>query len=194
MPSHATQRRSERELEPLVRDIRANDDGAWLELVERFDRMLRTVARSYRLSSADVDDVLQTVWLRLFEQRDRLRDPNAIAGWLTTTTRRASLDVLQRQVREQLTDDPEMFQGVEVDDAGEELLVAERESILWRALGTLPDHQRRLMVLMASTPTDYRKISATLDIPVGSIGPTRARSLARLRRHAELRQLHLVSS
>jgi RNA polymerase sigma factor (sigma-70 family) len=185
--------RAERKLESLVQATRANDNVAWSELVGRFDGMLRSVARSYRLCPADVDDVLQTVWLRLYQQLDRLREPNAIAGWLATTTRRESLRVLQTHVREQLTDDPEVLESTTVDRPDTEVLASERNAVLRRALGTLPTHQRRLMVLLAAAPADYRMISATLDIPVGSIGPTRARSLARLERHPELRELHLAS-
>ncbi|MEA2128210.1 MAG: hypothetical protein QOJ85_1101 [Solirubrobacteraceae bacterium] len=185
--------RVNRDLAALVTDARANDHAAWAELVRRFDRMLRSVARGYRLDAADVDDVLQTVWLRLHLQLDRLRDPNAIAGWLATTTRREALRVLQLHAREQLTDDAELFEGADLDRPETELLAAERHDTLHRALGTLPTHQRRLMVLLATGPGDYRQISATLHMPLGSIGPTRARGLSRLEHHPELRELHLAA-
>ena len=187
-------RRSKRDLESLVQAIRAGDNNdAWAELIGRFEGTLRGIARSYRLSAADVDDVLQTVWLRLHQRLDRLREPNAIGGWLATTTRRAALDVLQGRVREQLTDDPELLESTDRNRPDAELLAAERTDILQRALGTLPAHQRRLMVLLVTTSTDYRSISARLDMPIGSIGPTRARSLDRLSRHRELRDLHIAS-
>ncbi len=185
--------RRERELASLVQAALANDNAAWADLVGRFDGMLRTIARSYRLSPADVDDVLQTICLRLHQQLDRLRAPNAIAGWLATSIRRESLRVLQTHVREQLTDDTELLEGAEVGRPDTELLAAERNDVLQRALDTLPAHQRRLMVLLSTAPEDYRKISAALDMPTGSIGPTRARGLARLERHPELRELHLAS-
>lgn len=182
-----------RELASLVKAAQANDNAAWTELVGRFERMLRRIARTYRLNDADVDDVLQTVWLRLHEHLDRLRDPNAIPGWLATTTRRESLRVLQKQTREQLTDDPELLEGVDLDRPSVELLAAERGEVLRRALSTLPSHQRRLMIMLATASGDYRHISKTLQMPIGSIGPTRARSLSRLERHPELRRLHLVA-
>ena len=185
--------RVNRDLAALVTDARANDHAAWAELVRRFDRMLRAVARGYRLDAADVDDVLQTVWLRLHLQLHRLRDPNAIAGWLATTTRREALRVLQLHAREQLTDDAELFEGADLGQPETELLAAERHDTLRRALRTLPTHQRRLMVLLATGPGDYRQISATLHMPLGSIGPTRARGLSRLEHHPELRELHLAA-
>jgi RNA polymerase sigma factor (sigma-70 family) len=181
---------ADRDLASLMEAVRANDNGAWADLTRRFERMMRSVARSYRLNEADVDDVLQTVWLRLHEHIDRLRNPSAVAGWLATTTRRESLRLLQMRTREQLTDDAELLESVDLDRPDAKLLAAERNDVLQRALETLPAHQRRLMVLLVTAPADYRQISATLDIPIGSIGPTRARSLTRLGRHRELCELH----
>ena len=181
------------DLETLVDAGRANDNAAWTELVTRFERLLRAIARSYRLSPADVDDVLQSVWLALHQQIGRLRDPNALAGWLATTARRESLRVARSRQREWPTGDPELFDGAVPDDLDDELLATEREQIVRRALATLPARQRRLMVLLVTAPEDYRRISATLDMPIGSIGPTRARGLDRLSRHPELRELHLAS-
>jgi RNA polymerase sigma factor (sigma-70 family) len=184
---------ADRELASLMEAVRANDNTAWADLMRRFERMMRAVARSYRLNEADVDDVLQTVWLRLHEHIDRLRNPNAVAGWLATTTRRESLRLLQMQTREQLTDDAELLEAVDLDRPDARLLAAERNDVLQRALETLPAHQRRLMVLLVTEPVDYRQISAKLDMPIGSIGPTRARSLTRLGRHQELRELNRVA-
>ena len=170
-------RRHRRDLESLVRAIRANDNDAWVELIGRFERMLRTIARSYRLNLSDTDDVLQMVWLELPQQVHHLRDPHAIGSWLVTTTRRVALKALQSHVREHLTDDPELLDSIDPGQLDAELLVAERRDVLQRALGTLPRDQRRLMVLLATEPADYREISARLDMPMGSIGPLRARSI-----------------
>lgn len=180
------------ELEALVQALRVNDDVAWRQLTARFEGMMRSIARSYRLSRADVDDVVQTVWVRLYEHVGRLREPNAIAGWLATTTRRESLRLLQARTREHVTDDVALFDGAETERPESELLATERHDILWRALGTLPPHQRRLMTLLTTEP-DYRAVSATLQMPIGSIGPTRARSVARLQDNQELQALHAAS-
>jgi RNA polymerase sigma factor (sigma-70 family) len=182
------------ELEPLVHAARANDNDAWTELIGRFDHMLRKIAGSYRLSPDDIDDVLQAVWLRLHQQLGKLRHPHVIPSWLATTARRESLRVLQLHVPEQLTDRPELVDATESSENDTELLASERRTILGRALRTLPATQRRLMLLLAAAPAaDYREISATLDMPMGSIGPTRARGLASLKRHPELRDLHFAS-
>jgi RNA polymerase sigma factor (sigma-70 family) len=182
------------ELAALVGAARRGESLAWVRLVDRFGRMLHSVARSYRLSPADVDDAVQATWVKLYEHIDRLRDTSAIGGWLATTVRRESLRLLQSHVREHLTDDP----GPACDrrQACPETLLLESEQrvVLTRALATLPDRQRELMTLIvAERAESYEQISATLDMPVGSIGPIRARSLERLQRHDELREFAAAS-
>lgn len=178
---------SDAELAALVDAARSGDDAAWRCLVTRFERRLRDVVRSYRLSAADVDDVLQTTWLRLFSHIGEIREPAAVGGWLATTARRECLRLLQAPMREQLTDDPELGEQREQDGPESELLAAERHAVLNRALATLPERHRRLMTMLASDAApDYQHISQTLAMPIGSIGPIRARSLARLLRHPEL--------
>jgi RNA polymerase sigma factor (sigma-70 family) len=175
----------------LVHAARAGDNAAWTRLVERFDGSLRDIARSYRLDPTDIDDVMQATWLRLFKHIERLREPAGVAGWLATTTRRESLRRLQGPVREQLTDDPQGGEPPDSEGPEDKLLAAERRAILARALATLPDRHRRLMTLLAAKPSlDYRQISSILAMPIGSIGPTRARCLARLARNGELQALH----
>lgn len=195
LPEGAPHRRPdepERELVSLVDAARAGDAAAWTQLVERFTPTLRRIARSYRLQPSDVDDVVQSTWLRLFAHIEQLRDPKAVAGWLATTTRREAMRVLQGPVREHLTDDPDLGACPEHEGPETQLIAADQRAVLARALATLPDRHRRIMALLAAQPNpDYRHISATLSIPIGSIGPIRSRSFARLQRHPELRSLYL---
>lgn len=182
-------RPADTELDALVSAAKAGDNMAWSRLVAQFDRMLRSVARSYRLSPQDVDDVVQATWVKLYEHLDRVRDTSAVAGWLATTVRRESLRVLQLHVREHLTESPEPADGLRHDGPEAQLLASERRLVLTRAFATLPERQRRLMELISTEEAEnYEQIGATLDMPVGSIGPIRARSLARLQRHSELRE------
>lgn len=181
------------ELASLVSAARSGDNLAWSRLVERFDGMLRSVSRSYRLSPQDVDDAVQATWVKLYEHLEAVRDTQAIAAWLATTVRRQSLHILQRRVREHLTDEPELMVDAHGEAPYETLVEDERRSVLSRALGTLPARQRNLMTLIASEATpDYKQIGATLGMPVGSIGPTRARCMARLQLHSELREYAAV--
>lgn len=182
---------AEQALLDLIGSARAGDDRAWERLHARFTPMLRSIARSYRLSSSDIDDAVQTTWLRLLNHIGGLREPAALAGWLATTVRRECLRLLQRPTREYVTDDPQLGERVDlVSDPERELLAAERRVLLARALQTLPERHRRLMVLLLTQPTmDYETVSATLGMPRGSIGPIRARSMARLQGDPQLRSV-----
>jgi RNA polymerase sigma factor (sigma-70 family) len=182
------------DLDALVAAARGGDDVAWAALVRRFDRLVRGIARSYRLSPTDVDDAVQATWLRLFGAIDRLREPAALPGWLTTTAHRESLRLLQAPVREHITDDPRLGDGIDTRDPATEVLAAEQRETLARAVRSLPRRQRKLFAMLAADPHDYRQISAELAIPMGSIGPTRGRMLARLGRHPELRALRVIPS
>ena len=182
---------SDAELAALVRAGAAGDPVAMDHLVTRFDRVLRGVTRGFRLDQWDADDVIQATWLQFVKHGRQLREPAAIAGWLATTARRESLQLLQRHVREHLTDDPE--RGLECDHAepDRELLAAERRELVSRALAELPDRPRELMrVLVARPDLSYEEVGRMLAMPIGSIGPTRARALDRLSRSRELRALH----
>lgn len=159
----------------------AGDERAWAQLVARFDGPLRRVARSYRLNATSVDDAVQMTWVRVFTRVGTLRDPEALGAWLTTTVRRECLRLLQFQVREELTSEPELVGGV-ADPPEVDCLLREQRETVGRALHTLPDRQRRLMLLLADDEDpNYQEISRRLDMPVGSIGPIRARGIKRLR-------------
>jgi RNA polymerase sigma factor (sigma-70 family) len=173
----------------LVGAASSGDNDAWARLIERFDPMLRRVLSTFRLCKADVDDVVQGTWTKLFIHIDRIREPAAIAGWLATTARRQALELLQTHTRELLTDELEL--GVVCEETPETVLLeAERHDAFVRALATLPDRQRRLVTLLAARPAlDYEQVGSILEMPMGSIGPTRARGLANLERDAGLRSL-----
>ncbi|MFD1149625.1 RNA polymerase sigma factor [Saccharothrix hoggarensis] len=160
------------------------DQGAWNTLVERYNGLLWSIARGYRLGEADAADVVQTTWVRLVEHLDRIDDPERLASWLATTVRRECLQLIRRTGRQRRAGDDESLD--ELPDPGpapdESILADERDAALWRTLAALPERcQRLLRVLMASPPPAYAEVAAALDMPVGSIGPTRQRCLGRLR-------------
>jgi RNA polymerase sigma factor (sigma-70 family) len=174
----------------LTRWAAHGDQRAWDHLVRRFEPVLRAVLRSYRLDRHDADDVLQTTWVRAFRHLDRLDDPGALGGWLVVTARREALRLLQRDVREQLTDAPALL---DVPDwaTGETLaLERERRAAVRASVRRLRGRQRVLVKLLLDRPgLSYEEISARLDMPVGSIGPTRDRALARLRQDRRLAEV-----
>ncbi|TYL55042.1 sigma-70 family RNA polymerase sigma factor [Nocardioides sp. BGMRC 2183] len=180
-------------LSTLVSAARKGDQHAWDTLVDRFLPLVGAVVRGHRLGAADGDDVSQTVWLRLVEHLDDLREPAALPGWIRTTTRHECLRVLAARGRMRPTDPQDEAGGldaVEEDVAETALLAAERHAVLLAALAELPEARRDLLLLLLEDPpVAYEEISRRLGIPIGSIGPTRARALDQLRRTSALRGL-----
>ena len=176
----------------LVRRAAQGDQRAWRGIVEEYGRLVWSVARGFRLSEAQTADAVQTTWLRLVEHLADIRDPERLPGWLRTTTRRACLAVARDHCREQATDDLEHAPAVPwdrpADDAGPETSAVrhEQQVLVRRAVAALPAQQQALLGLLVASPAlSYAQISARLGMPVGSIGPTRARILARLRTKLE---------
>jgi RNA polymerase sigma factor (sigma-70 family) len=172
----------------LVHATRARDPEAWRTLVERHDGLIRRVCRAHRLNHADAEDVRQTTWLRAFEHVDRLRNPHAIGGWLAMVARRECLSVLRHSARVCPSDD-EMLERTSAAEAAADapLLAGERRAAVRRALTTLPARDQALIgLLYGDVERSYADIGRTLAMPIGSIGPTRARALDRLRARAPL--------
>jgi RNA polymerase sigma factor (sigma-70 family) len=161
----------------------AGDRAAWDALVDRYTGMLWSIARAHRLGDHDSGDVIQTTWLRLLDNLDRIEDPDRVGGWLATTARRECLHVLRRTKREPALDVIELLAPVSTQDSVDDgVLRDERDSLLWTVFDTLSDACRRLLRVMIADPApSYAEISEALDMPIGSIGPTRQRCLAALR-------------
>ncbi len=175
----------------MVTGAAGGDASAWQGLVERFSGLVWSVTRAYRLGHADAADVFQTTWLRLAENIRRIDQPDRVGAWLATAARRECLQAIRSAGRAVPTDEVDRLEGTPVlDNPTEEAILraereqedAERAMALWRAVSRLPARCHELIrVLMASPPPSYAEVAAALGLPVGSIGPTRARCLARLR-------------
>jgi RNA polymerase sigma factor (sigma-70 family) len=175
----------------LVRGAAGGDEVAWRGLVARFSGLVWAIARAHRLANADAADVFQTTWLRLAEHIGRIEHPDRVGAWIATAARRECLQSLRSSAKVVLTDDAERLDltpagGNPTEDAvlaaEQEKEDADRAAALWRAFSRLPSRCRELLrVLMASPPPSYAEVAAALGLPLGSIGPTRARCLARLR-------------
>jgi RNA polymerase sigma factor (sigma-70 family) len=169
----------------LVTRARAGDQAAWDDLVARYLGMVHAICRGWRLGVDDAADVNQVVWLRLVEHLDRIRSPEAVGGWIAATTRNECLRVVRASGRVVLTGEDGDLDVIDGGDAGIDagLLVYERDRALLAAFDRLGDRCQRLLRLMATDPPpSYDEIAAALDMPVGSIGPTRGRCLEQLRR------------
>jgi len=168
----------------LVTRAMDGDQRAWDDLIARYLGMVHAICRGYRLGAEDAADVNQVVWLRLVEHLSRIRSPGAVGGWIAATTRNECLRVLRASGRVVLTGDEASLDLLDVRDRGVDsgLLVYERDRALLTAFGQLGDRcQQLLRLLMADPAPSYDEIAAALDMPVGSIGPTRGRCLDQLR-------------
>jgi RNA polymerase sigma factor (sigma-70 family) len=167
----------------LMRAARQGNEEALGQIVTELSPLLWQVARSAGLSSGDAEDVLQTVWMRLVAHLDEIHNAAALAAWLVTTTRREAWRV--RAVgRRQVPADQETF--AELPDEGpgseEQVIVDDQRRALWAAIGRLSARCQELLRIVAFAPRpDYAAVAAALGMPVGSIGPTRGRCLAKLR-------------
>lgn len=174
----------------LVASARGGDAEAWNALVDEFLPLVHGVIARFRLPAADAADVNQTVWLRLVEHLDDLREPRALPGWLATTARREALRAIGT-ARRSTSVDPQgqLLDMVPSDeDVADELLREERHRAVRAGLAELPTQRRRLLEMLVAEPrVPYEEISRTLGIAVGSIGPTRARALRQLRETRAMR-------
>jgi RNA polymerase sigma factor (sigma-70 family) len=170
----------------LLRLAAAGDQRAWNGLVERFSGLLWSISRSYALSPADAADVFQLTWLRLLEHLDAIESPDRLVGWLATTCRRECLALLRRNKRTQPSDDDVLARLAEpVGGADEPVILSDRDAAIWRAFGRLQQRcQEILRVLLLATDdrVSYEWAATVLGVPIGSLGPTRARCLAKLRK------------
>jgi RNA polymerase sigma factor (sigma-70 family) len=151
-------------------------------VIQRLTARIRTVARGHRLPPHHVDDVVQNTWLRLLEHREDIREPRALGAWLQTTARHECLRVLRDGARSHPVEPAAIADHAEEPDLHIGAEAAERRDALLQAIEALPRRQRQLMLALIAEPEPtYAEIARALDMPIGSIGPTRARALERLR-------------
>lgn len=167
----------------LLEAAAGGDERAWRDLVARFHQLLWATARACGLTEADAADVTQTTWMRLAEQLGRITEPEALPGWLVTTTRREAIRVATRARRPL----PSALLGtLDLDDehsALDRMVKAERRQELRAAFRRLGERCRVLLAMLsADDHVSYEDISSQVEIPVGSIGPTRRRCLTKLAR------------
>ena len=181
----------------------AGDSTAFARLVDEFANVVWSVVRAHRLDDAEAEDVFQLVFLRLFERQATIREPARLPGWLATTTRNECYAVHRRGRRSQAAGDlVDLEQGLDgAADHGatleldHRLLADERQAAVAEALATLPGQcQDLLRVLSTDPPLSYDEIATVLDIPRGSIGPTRQRCLDKLRAHPRVRRISEASA
>ena len=170
------------ELIEVVAQARAGVNTAWESLIERFGGLVIAIARRCRLSDADVAEVSQTTWLRLVENLDRIEQPERLGAWLATTSRRESLRIATRRAVVSPSEAVYLMADDEADPLDAALLREEQARAIRLAAEQLSPHCQRLLgVLMSDDDLPYKVIAEQLNMPIGSIGPTRGRCLDHLR-------------
>lgn len=161
---------------------RSGDTSLMAEMVERVSPLLWRVARAQGLSTASAEDVVQTSWLRLLQHIDRIDEDRAVLKWLVTTVRREAWSVSRKSTKDIVSDPVAMPEQPTVDPTVQLVEQLGVSDVLWTHVRDLSERCRRLLAVIAfADRPDYAAIAEALGVPVGSIGPTRGRCLAKLR-------------
>jgi len=168
-----------------VRAAAAGDHAAWERIVDAYSPLVWSITRTYRLSGADAEDAFQVTWLRLLERIDSVQEPGKVGGWLATTCRRECQALLRRGRRTVPLPDEEALTQGDVSAADLPALIADRDATLWQAFSRLTEHCQAVLRVLVADPDDgpprYSAAALALQMPVGSLGPTRRRCLEKLR-------------
>ena len=172
----------------LVEACRQGDESAWETIVYKYQNLLYSIPLRAGLRKDLASEVLQDVFTTLFEKIETLEKPEFLRAWLVTTTQHKTIHLIQRETRgkPKSIDELEINVGFEFSDPkplpDENLIQLEREKQIESALAEIDERCYRLLTLLylEQTQTPYSEIARMLDIPLGSIGPTRARCLEKL--------------
>lgn len=172
----------------LVKACREGDESAWESVTCKYQNLLYSIPRRAGLGKDLASDVLQDVFLTLYIKLDQLEKPEFLRAWLVTTTRHKTMHLISRETRgrPRSIDDDENDPAFEIVDkaplADEVLVRLEREEQIENAFTNIDERCRRLLMMLYldSDKVPYSEIVEKLAIPLGSIGPTRARCLKKL--------------
>ena len=174
----------------LVLACRRGDQLAWERLIRRYQRLIYAIPLRAGLDEDHAGEIFQEVFTTLFEKLNDIEQPEKLHAWLVTTARRKTLHAISKALVRQQSDrdTDEDLQTRSVKDAtplpDEQLLILEEQHRIRTALSLLDERCRSLLEILfyRDEPTSYVEIAAAFGIPEGSIGPTRARCLAKLLR------------
>ncbi|HKP85125.1 MAG TPA: sigma-70 family RNA polymerase sigma factor [Blastocatellia bacterium] len=168
------------------------DSTAWEALIARYQRLIYSIPMKSRLSQDDAADIFQSVCLKLYEKLSSLRDHERISSWLITTTTREVWRVASRNRREAVTtgsadeEDTDVISQIAATGplADEQRQALEQQQIVRQAIEALPERCRNLvgMLFYEKDELSYADIARRMNMPVPSVGPTRARCLEKLKK------------
>ena len=176
----------------LVLRCRRGEGAAWAALVHRYQRLVYAIVRRFGLDEHTAADVFQTVFARLVEHLPRIADPQRLQAWIVTTAKREVLLALRRGQRtvsmtrdEDAGDETAEFDIADDAQLPEDALAdLQQQELVRRALDRMDARCRELLLLLFRDDGDklpYEEVAQRLGVAVGSIGPTRARCLGKLR-------------
>ncbi len=166
-----------------TRCARAGDPLAWNDVLSRYGTLVSTTVQSFPLQDADALDAVQMTWLRLAENAYHVEFPEQLGEWLTTTARHECLRILGQDNPELNLSDtaPERIADRSMGPE-QHVIDADTTRTLWNIVATLPPRRRTLLeALFTDQPRPYGEVARTTGIPLGAVGPTRARALRQLR-------------
>lgn len=162
---------------------RTGDRDAMASLVRAVTPLLWHVARSFRLDASSAEDVVQNTLLAFVRHSHEIAEPQAALRWMIVTARREALRAIQVRNRVELVDETARAAPAPPEDEPERIVLDQvTQRVLWRNVARLSERCRQLLRVIAfADRPDYAALSAALGMPIGSIGPTRGRCLAKLR-------------
>ena len=175
--------------EELVAECLAGNQKAWTALVAKYQRLVYSVPLRFHMRPEDAADVFQAVWLELYEELPRLRQPNAVRGWLLTTAfNRCYRSKMKNRKNSELAASYALLDSLaESKEASQLYQDFEREQMLREAIANLPERCQNMvrMLFYADPPLPYSEVAAKLGLAQGSVGFIRGRCLQKLRLHLE---------
>jgi RNA polymerase sigma factor (sigma-70 family) len=159
------------------------DGSAWAGLVHRYQRLVYAIIRDYALSVEDGEDVFQETFLRLHQHLGRVQSLDHLARWIALVTRRQCLDRTAAIHRARKVPGGHV-RPQEPAAPDDEITRHQRQQAVREAIGILDPRCRMLLELLffEQDRPDYAAAAELLGVPVGSVGPTRARCFGRLLR------------
>lgn len=171
--------------EALLRACRQGDEAAWERILEKYERLVFSIARNNGLGREDAADITQLTFTHLIEALDRMTDEGNLRAWLATVAKRNSRRFLVRQLRYRSSViEPELIDVLLPDKTGSNPIEQwELADWLRSALDRIDARCRHLLTLLYFNNEDlsYAEIAAKTGMAEGSVGPIRARCLERLR-------------
>ncbi|HEX4100950.1 MAG: sigma-70 family RNA polymerase sigma factor [Pseudonocardiaceae bacterium] len=179
----------------LLRGIHDGDPASWDEILRRYDKLVSRTVRSFRLQEADAVDAMQMTWLRLAENAHRVQFPERLGAWLATTARRECLHIVcQGKLKLIFTDVVPEPASDPSSGPQQRAIDADTTQTLRKLIDELSPMRRTLIrMLFTDNPCSYDDVARITGIPLGGIGPTRARALRQLRDNLDEHEMGLAA-